>query len=718
MRPSLLSIPHRLTGPALALAALLFLAFASHARSQTVGKPATQAQPAAEETTELPNMTITAEADEDPPIKIPFLPPVEGTKIYAGKKATSLSLESLPEVQANNYNQAFALTPGLQVADAVTPLVNLSYRGIGSPDKSQFIMMLQDGIPIAADPQGYPESYWTPPLESTQRVEFVRGGASLLYGPQPAGALNYVSPMPRTDRVFGLQTKNIYGSNNLYSTFNSFDGTSGKLGYYGYFNHRSGDGFRRANSDFNLNGGRLKLVYQQDADTRWIGSMDAYTDNHGEAGGLSREQYDTDRRQTVRLYDRFKLSRYATSLEMQHKFSSKTEISVKTWATAVDRWSRRQTAGPTFGTVAAGNDIEHQKFYTAGMESRIRHDYELAGGNHSLAAGMMFYLCRSPRTDSVGATPTDNSGTLITDAQRHVTYGSVFLENKFTFGKLTITPGFRVEMMSQNITVNNVGVDQVRAHKAVTQPLFGLGLSYDLGNQSSIYANVSQAYRPVVFGATLIPAPGSKASDLAPGLTWSYELGMRGAPRRWFNWDTSVFLIDLDNQVGFEDGTLDNVGRSINYGWDGAFQLDLIGALDALNGTNRGESLGALNLYTNLSLLKAQLHGSTNNGGRPQYAPPYMLRSGLIYKRPSGLKIAFLGTMMGQQNAGDDGDPNYKVPAYVTFDLTAEIPITKNFSVLAALNNVFDANYYALVDSTGINPANGRNFYVGGTFKF
>ena len=710
--------PHRLAGPALAAAALLFLAFASHARSQTTSSAAFQAPQVVEDATELPSMTITADALMEPPIKIPYLPPVDGTKIYAGKKATSLSLESLPEVQANNYNQAFALTPGLQIADAATPLVNLSYRGIGSPDKSQFIMMLQDGIPIAADPQGYPESYWTPPLESTQRIDFVRGGASLMYGPQPAGALNYVSPMPRTDRVLGMQTKNIYGSNNLYSSFNSFDGTSGKLGYYGYFNHRSGDGFRAANSDFEINGGRLKLVYQQDADTRWIGSLDGFTDNHGEAGGLSRAQYDTNRTQTVRLYDRFKLSRYAASVELEHKISSQTQVSVKTWATAVDRWSRRQNVGAGFGTVAPGNDIEHQKFFTAGMESRIRHDYELAGGQHSLAAGMMFYLCRSPRTDSVGATATENVGTLITDAQRHVTYGSVFVENKFTFGKLTITPGFRMEMMSQSIAVSNVGVDQINTRKVSTQPLFGLGLSYDLGNQTSVYANVSQAYRPIVFGATLIPAPGSKASDLAPGLTWSYELGMRGTPRRWFTWDSSFFLIDLDNQVGFEDGHLDNVGRSINYGWDGAFQLDLIGAMDALNGTNHGERLGSLNFYTNLSLLKAQLHGSTNNGGRPQYAPPYMLRSGLIYKRPSGLKLAFLGTMMGQQNAGDDGDPDYKVPAYVTFDLTAEVPITKHFSVLAAVNNVFDAHYFSLVDSTGISPANGRNFYVGGSLKF
>jgi Fe(3+) dicitrate transport protein len=708
MLPSTTPLTRLSAGPIIAASALLFLALASHGRSQTVGQS----------NTELPEITITADADPEPQLIIPYLPPVEGTKIYAGKKATLLNLQALPEVQANNYNQAFALTPGLQIADSATPLVNLSYRGIGSPDKSQFLMLLQDGIPMAADPQGYPESYWTPPLESTQRIEFIRGGASLMYGPQPAGALNYVSPMPRTDRVFGMQTKNIFGSNNLYSTYNSFDGTSGKLGYYGYLNHRSGDGFRTANSDFDVTGGRLKLVYQQDKDTRWIGSFDAYSDRHGEAGGLSQADYAANRNQTVRPYDRFKLSRYAASVELQHKFSSRTEMSIKTWVSAVNRWSRRQTGG--FGTVtAATNDLERQKFNTVGIEPRVRHDYELWGGNHSLAAGMQFYLCYSPRIDATGATPTDNTGTVITDAQRHVTYSSFFLENKFTFGRLTITPGFRMEMMSQSITVTNFGPNsQTHTRKVSHQPLFGIGIAYDLGNQTSIYANVSQSYRPIVFGATLIPAPGGKASDLAPGLTWTYELGMRGAPRPWFNWDSSFFLIDLDNQVGFENNTLDNVGRSINYGWDGAFQLDLIGALDAVNGTHRAERLGSLNFYSNLSLLKAQLSGPTNDGGKPQYAPPYILRTGLIYKRQSGLKIAFLGTFMGQQNGGDDGNPQYNIPSFSTWDLTAEVPVSKNFSVLAGLNNVFDRHYFTLVDSSGIQPANGRNFYVGGSLKF
>ncbi len=707
----------RSAGPALAAAALLFLAIASHAQSQSPVNPVSK--PKQITNTELPNIVITADAEPEPAVQIPYLPPVEGTKIYAGKKATSLNLQALPEVQANNYSQAFAMTPGLLTTEESTPLVSYGYRGIGSPDRAQFMMVLQDGIPIAADPQGYPEAYWMPPLESTQRIDFVRGGASLLYGPQPAGAINYVSRMPRTDRLFGMQSKHIFGSNNLYSTFNSIEGAAGKWSWLGWFNYRSGDGFRSANNDFEVYAGRLKLIYQQATDTRWIFSLDAGSDRHGEPGGLTAAAYNADRNQAIRLNDRFNQSRVVASTELQHKFSSQTELSVKVWAGAYDRWSRRQTGG--FGTVTAlTNAIQHQQFYNWGIEPRIRHDYELWGGNHSLAAGMQFYMCHSPRKDAAGTSPTDDIGTVTTDAQRDVIYGSFFVENKFTFGRLTITPGFRMEMINQDVTVRNIGVATTQRNnsKFDKQPLFGLGLCYDLGNETAVYANVSQSYRATTFGQSLIPAAGGTASDVAPSQGWSYEVGIRGNPRPWFTYDTSFFLIDLDDKLGTAGVNIQSVGRSINYGWDGAVQFDVIGGLDALNSTHRGERLGALNLYGNISLLEARLSGGVNDGGTPQYAPPYMLRTGAIYKRKSGLKIAFLGTLMARHNGSDNADARFDIPAYTTWDLTGEIPITKNFSVLGGLNNVFDNRYYSLVTSSGIIPAIGRNFYVGGSLKF
>ena len=703
------SLP-RSFGPAIAAAGLLFLAFASHSRAQTASKPAV---------TELPQITITADAPEDPPVKIPFLPPVEGAKIYAGKKATALNLKAIPEVQVSNYSQAFALTPGLLTAEESTPLVSLGYRGIGSPDRAQYMMVLQDGIPLSADPQGYPESYWTPPLEATERIDFVRGGASLLYGPQPAGALNYVTRMPHTDRLFALQSKHIFGSNNLYSTFNAIEGRAGKWSWIGTFHQRMGDGFRAANSDFEVIAGRLKLIYQQATDTRWIFSLDAGSDRHGEAGGLTQAAYAANRNQTIRFFDRFNLKRVSATAELQHKFSSQTELEVKLWAGAYDRWSRRQTGG--FGTVtAATNTIAQQQFYNWGIEPRIRHDYELWGGSHSLAAGMQFYMNHSPLTTAAGVSPTDDIGTVTTDAQRDVMYGSFFMENKFSFGRLTITPGFRMELINQDVTVRNIGAPTTQrdSSKFDSQPLFGLGLAYDLGHETSLYANVSQSYRATTFGQTLITAPGGTASDVAPSQGWSYELGIRGTPRPWFSYDTSFFLIDLDDKLGTAGVNLQSVGRSINYGWDAALQLDLIGGLDALNGTNRGAHLGALNLYGNISLLEARLDGGVNSGGTPQYAPPYMIRTGLIYKHPGGTKIAFLGTMLARHYGNDTNTAAFAIPAYTTWDLTAEVPVSKNFTVLAGLNNIFNRDYYSLVTSSGIQPANERNFYVGGSVKF
>ena len=39
---------------------------------------------------------------------------------------------------------------------------------------------------------GYPESYYTPPSEALDRIEIIRGAASLQYGTQFGGLVNFV----------------------------------------------------------------------------------------------------------------------------------------------------------------------------------------------------------------------------------------------------------------------------------------------------------------------------------------------------------------------------------------------------------------------------------------------------------------------------------------------------------------------------------------------
>jgi len=680
------------------------------------------------ETTVLDTVTVYGESENDAVIQNPFLMPVEGTKIFAGKRATVIDLDALPKVQANNYRQALALTPGLLFSEETTPLVSLGYRGIGEPHRMQFLQVLKDGIPIHADPFGYPEAYYTPPLDVVDRIEFIRGGGALMYGPQPGGALNYVTYMPQRDSAFSFRTQNIVGTDDLFSSYTAVDGTIGSLGYLGYFNHRESNGFREANSDYRLDGGHFKLAWDIDANTRLIFAFDGYEEEHGEPGGLTASDFAKNPDKTTRFNDQFRLKRYAGSLELQHTIQPGTELSIKTWGGYYQRWSKRQRGGG-FGTLPTGaaaqtNSIENQEFYTFGIEPRVRHDWEAWGNTHTLAAGMQFYYLNSPRHDQRGFEPDAYNGITTLDSQRQTIYGSLFVENKFTFGKLSITPGFRMEMIKQSVNSQifrpDTGALDSEANRSEfeTQPLFGLGISYDLGSDTELYANVSQSYRTTIFTESIVAETGTTTTDTGPGLGWSYELGYRGTPRSWINYDTSFFLIDLDNRFGLNGTVLRSVGRSINYGWDGALQLDVIGLADQINGTRHAETLGSLSLYANATLLEAKLYGGPNDGVTPQYAPDFIVRTGLIYNLKNKVKLSFLGTFVDDHFADDAETANRFIPGYMTWDLTAEVKVTKNFTAMAGLNNVFDESYYSRVRTDGIDPGYGRNFYVGGSFQF
>jgi Fe(3+) dicitrate transport protein len=700
---------------------------------------------------------VIVEAEADALVQGPFLPAVEGTRINSGKKSSLIDLDAFPRITNNNYRQALALTPGLYLSEETTPLISIGYRGL-DPHRVQFTQVLKDGVPIHADQFGYPEAYYTPPLDTVDRIEFLRGGASLMYGPQPGGALNYVTHRPRLDRPFSFGTTNTFGSDDYYSNFTYLDGTSGRLGYYAYYNHRQGDGFRTANSDFDLNAAHLKLVLDGSTDSRWILTLEGYEEEHGEPGGLTfatgpnAVNYDANRDAASRLNDRFELKRYFASLAWERDFSAETKLTATAWASYYSRWSSRQRGGG-FGTLPTGADAnsttnELQEFYTQGIEMRLRHDYQWAGGEHTIAGGVQVYHTDSPRQERRGVNSGDRGGPVNYDADREVLYAPVFLENRFQWGPLSIVPGVRFENFWQEVQ-ENVNVSKINDGQPLAdqedgefEPLFGLGISYEVAKSVEIYGNVAQSYRPKIYtqavptgGTTLVP------NDLEAGKAWQYEIGFRGRPAPWVSWDVSAFLLDFDNQIGniaLPGGfsTVANVGRAQHRGVEAAFELDLIGLADALRGTpgpapsgkdktvvpaerSLTERFGSLSLYANATWLDAEFVSGPLDGLTPRFAPDYLVRAGVIYRWQDRVKVALLGTMVGDAFADDANTPERYIPAYMTWDLTAEAKVYKDIvSVQAGINNLFDEDYYARIRDDGIDPAYGRNYYVGFSLSF
>ncbi|MDO8675823.1 MAG: TonB-dependent receptor plug domain-containing protein [Candidatus Omnitrophota bacterium] len=667
----------------------------------------------------LPDVVVTAQrekrlADE--------LPAVEGAKIYSGKKTSYVDLQQKPVIINNNYRQALDQTPGLLVSEESTPLISIGYRGL-APDRVQFTQVLKDGVPITADMYGYPEAYYTPPFQTVDHVDFIRGGAGLLYGPQPGGAINFVTKEPYAAGPFALVTENAGGSHGLYSHYTGISGTLDHAGYYAYVHHRQSQGFRDHNSQSEVYYGGSKVQWNGPSDARWGLDFDIYNEKHGEPGGLTRADFDGDPHKTTRLNDHFELNRYAGALNFEKDLDEAKSLYWKTFGGYYQRLSWRQRGGG-FGTLPSGaaswtNDIQDQEFYSAGTEGRFKETYDAFGFNdHVLTGGILYYHSTSPRSDKRGTSADADDGDLRQKSRRTMNTVSVFAENLFRLGRLMVTPGVRLENIWQgikekeNLDKTTVPLADDRQYDFV--PLFGLGMEYEITPKAQVYTNISQSYRPKTFAQAVPTGSGQTVNgDLEEGNGWEVDFGVRGRPVDFYNWDINYFFMRFDDQIGTSGTTVDNVGDAAHQGVELANQLDLIGVFDALNDTSHGKNLGQLDLFANIMVLDARFIEGPNKGKTPQYAPDFIFKTGLEYHKDR-MKLRLSGTFVDDHFGNDTNTTQFLVPSYKVWDLTTDVKVYKDMvSIFGGINNLFDEHYYARVNAGGIDPADGRNYYGG-----
>ena len=178
---------------------------------------------------------------------------VEGITINAGKKNEVILIDqSIGNIASNNSRQIYSQVPGLNIFENDDAGIQLNIGGRGlNPNRSSNFNTRQNGYDISADVLGYPESYYTPPAESLQEIQIIRGAASLQYGTQFGGLVNFIFKEPIKEKPLEILTRNSIGSFNLFTNFTSLSGTNKKLSYYTFFNFKEGKGFR-PNSNFKI----------------------------------------------------------------------------------------------------------------------------------------------------------------------------------------------------------------------------------------------------------------------------------------------------------------------------------------------------------------------------------------------------------------------------------------------------------------------------------
>lgn len=643
----------------------------------------------------------------------------KGTQIFSGKKNTVTDLKEIPQLQTNNYRQAISQTPGLLVSEIPNEaLAAITYRGLGNPHESYELLLLQDGIPVAADMFGYPAHYFSPALPMMEKVQFIRGGAGLLYGPQPGGALNYMShPLTKGQKTSG-KAGLTYGSYNLANTNTALYGSKGDHAYAIEYFRRQGDGPQKVNSDFTADYVQIRN-HTFKGKNKYKLSFNGYNSDHGETGGFAKNPgananvFGDDLSVASKRHDRLKVSRAQLSAGVEHRLDDSSQLHVNLWATAYNRYSKRQKQinKDDFGIFATqnANDITTQKYYGYNGEIRYLTNYNAFGNEHTFSGGLLTYHLHSPRTDETGARADANQGVVTARTQRETHTNSAFVENRFSFGKLMVTPGIRFENIYQTVEEKK---KSGKGQNTENVPLLGIGLSYHLSDDSQLYANSSEAYKPFTWSNAVVTAANeSVAGDIHPSKILSHEIGYRGQTQ-YLNWDVSAFLIRYEDRVGKVANVVQNVGAATNRGFDVATELKLSQIFTKL------KPMGDFNFYANVEVLDAKFTNGAQKGNTPQYAPKTITRAGLIYSHEQKIKIALMSVFMGSHFADDANPDNFEIPSYTVFDLTADYTFKQNWMISAGINNLLNREYYSRVRSDGINWALDRNFYAGMTYKF
>jgi Fe(3+) dicitrate transport protein len=677
------------------------------------------------------------------------MPDVKDGIIYASKKNEVILVDSLDANKAiNNTRQILGRIPGLNILESETggfTANGISTRGL-NPTQSIEMNTRQNGYNISGDVFGYNESYYLPPMEAVSRIEMVRGAASLQYGPQFGGMINYVLNEAPKDKKFEWYTSETSGSFGLFNSFNSIGGTINKISYYGYAQFRTMNGWRPNSKQWQLSGfGKIQFTPSGKLN---VGVEYTLLRNRIKMpGGLTDSMFNADPRTSFRSRNWIKSPWNIVTGYLNYNITPQTFLSIKSSLMFSNRslvW-RNEDGGaaaldeknPVTGEYV-NREVESEDMNNATTEIRLTHDYNLGKMKNTLGGGVRYtYAWFKKQSGGEGTTGSDFDLSITGDYEKDIDFTTTnlapFIENIFNLNdQFSITPGFRFEYLkstSDGYKDTDEGRLTANENRKRYLPLFGLGLQYKTTAYTNAYANISQAYRPISYSEL---TPIGVTSKIDPNLEdakgFNADLGYRGTVKNYLNFDIGLFYIAYDNRIGtilMDAGSSNpytlrtNVANSVHKGLESYVEFNLLKYLNS-------HSKKGLNIFNSLALINAEYTSGEFKGNRVETAAKYINRIGVTYydNRLSGtFEMSNNGDAYGDAtNAKISSDPvaGY-IPAYTVLDASFTYRLSK-ISLKAGMNNIADKKYFTLrsdeYPGPGIIPSIGRNFYVGVSAKF
>ena len=623
-------------------------------------------------------------------------------------------------------------------------------RGL-NPKRTSHYNTRQNGYEISADALGYPETYYTPPGEAIREISILRGAASLQFGPQFGGMINFILKDGPSDskKKFEVISNNRVGSYNQFHTFNSVATRSNKLKTYSFYHYKTGDGWRD-NSSYDSHTAYTGLSFQPNKKFNIRIQFTKYFYVAQQAGGLTDKQFEENPQESFRQRNWFNIDWNIAALIMHYKFNSNSWINSKTFYIDASRNSVGFLQNPARADPLGNRLLITGDFKNIGNETRWINRYKIKNKSAALISGVRLYRGWAETSQSSGGFGSDPNFTApeTPENSQYIFPSrnlSAFLENTFFISKkLYLTPGYRFEYIETETDgyLNRYFINNVNDTLLVINEeydfsrdrhihLYGTGLTYNIGKKSKIIANISKNFRSVNFSDininipslrvdTLIEDEKGYTADLTFSKSWNKKafLSITGYLLHYSNRIGVIWKTDEDfNTYQFRT----NISASRTLGIEATNWLNL-GEIISFNDTPH-----QLNLMTNITANYAK-YIDTNAlvyGNLVEMVPGLTVKSSLSYEYKNWLLSGLINFQTAQfseaSNAIKSSNGLYGIiPSFYVIDAKTGYDFNKiilQFSINNLTNNYYFTQRANSYPGPGIIPSEGRTYWLSVIFK-
>jgi len=681
---------------------------------------------------------------------------VEGVGIYASKKTEVVVLGDITANLATNVSrQIYSKVVGLNIWESDGAGVQLGIGGRGlSPNRNSNFNTRQNGYDISADALGYPESYYAPPTEAIEKIEIIRGAASLQFGTQFGGMLNFKFKEGPTDKKIALTTRQTVGSFGLFSSFNSIGGTVGKVNYYGFYQYKKSEGWR-PNSSINQHTAYFGATIQAGKKFSIRPEFTFTTYLAQQPGGLTDAQFEMDPRQSNRERNWFQVDWNLFALTLDYEFSDRTKINSRTFGLIAGRDALGNLDRINLIDFGDNRDFLSDDFRNIGNETRLIHNYTAFQQPAVFLIGTRIYDGfterrqgegnASDQADFVYNNPDNLEGS---DFDLPSTNISAFAENIFNISeKWSVTPGIRYEYIktqtdgyykftTKDLAGNILTDEKIDEQKSNTRDflLFGIGCSFKPNENTEIYGNFSQNFRAINFNDIRVNVGNLIVdSNLKDEKGFTTDLGVRGNLNGIVNYDLTLFYLAYKDRIGNIlkrepnpnfNGLVDRIVRfRTNVANADIYGLESFAEVDLFKLTKINFPRTRLSVFGNFALINATYANSVENGiegNDVELVPPFNFKTGLNLEWndfAATWQYALVGEHFSDASNAIRTPSAIEgiIPSYNVMDVSFSYKF-KFIQLESGVNNLLNRAYFTRratgYPGPGIIPSDGRSFYV------